>query len=916
MAKVRLFSLFAAVLCVAAAAPAGAQTGRVAGVVLDAASKRPLADAGVQVVGTMLGAMSGNDGRFSIANVPSGPVTLQVRRLGYEPRTITGLMLGATGVLTQDVELAPVVARIAAQIVRASADRGSVESALDEQRRSERITSAVTAEQIARSPDANAAQAVQRVSGVTVQDGRYVFVRGLGERYTTTSFNGARLPSPEPERKVVPFDLFPAGLLQSVTTSKSFTPDLPGDFSGASVDIRTRSYPAERQFSYSASIGRTAGTSRTLLFAPGVGGEAFALASRARGMPSVARDANLSTIDQAGMNHVINSLRDVWRPGRRAGHPNASVQTSLGGTGRFAGRRIGYLLSGTYSYSQDFKDQQTRALARPSGVSTQAEINRFTGTTSGESVLWGGLLDAGALVTPNSRLSFNAVYNRTADNDARVERGSFEDLGIPAEITRLDYVERSMWSTQLEGQHDLGRQALDWSVTGSGVSRNQPDRSELVYEIVPPSAQAPDGRLWLNTLAEGAVRTFSTLGERAGEARVNFKREFGSLERLLTVKAGTLVRGAHRDANTEAFGIYAPIMADSIRALAPEVLFGGRFTAPDSNVLRVRSLAQGGSYTADDAIVAVFAMADVPLADALSLVGGARVERSDAVVNSLSTLGEQSRAHRLFTDVLPSLALTYRPVSDVNVRFSLSRTVARPEYRELAAIKSRDVLGGVDVRGNPDLVRTRIDNADVRWEWYPRSGELVSAAVFAKRFHDPIERVYSSTSTNSFVTFVNARGAENVGLELEARKRLDVIADALTPFSAFASATLMRSRIRLGGVRGSSTNSARAMVGQAPYVVNAGLTYAFLDGQGSGTLLYNRVGPRLAEAGELPLPDVRELARDMLDASLRVPVGRSATARVDAKNLLDSRFVLRQGTVVRESYRYGRTLQIGVTVRR
>jgi TonB-dependent receptor len=422
--------------------------------------------------------------------------------------------------------------------------------------------------------------------------------------------------------------------------------------------------------------------------------------------------------------------------------------------------------------------------------------------------------------------------------------------------------------------------------------------------------------LWLNTTGEGAVRTFSTLDEKAGEARASYRLDFGPLEHTISVKTGALARGARRDANTQAFGISAPIMEDSVRALPAEVLFGGRFTAPDSSVFNIRSLAQGGSYTANDALFAGFAMADVPLSASWRLVTGARVEHSDVQVNAVSTLGQACPTERVFTDALPSVALTFRPSNGQTFRVSGSRTLARPEYRELACVRSRDVLGGVDQSGNPNLVRTLIDNADLRWEFYPRAGELLSVAAFAKRFHDPIERVSRSTSTNSFVTFVNAHAADNVGVELEARKGLDAIADVLSPLTVFSSVTIMRSQIRLGDKLGASTNANRAMVGQAPYVVNAGLTYSSASGPGSATLLYNRVGPRIVEAGELPLPDVKEKARDILDLSVRVPAGAGVVARIDAKNLLDAHYQLIQGTVTREAYRMGRTLQIGLNVQR
>ena len=221
-------------------------TGRIVGRVIDAASGVGIADAGVQVVGTSIGVRSGVDGRFAIAGVPAGTVAIQVRRIGFATKQVTGLVLEAGKSLEQSVSLTHATIQLETQVTTATRERGSVSDALDAQRTAVGVVSAVTAEQISKSPDGDAAQAVKRVSGVTVQDGKYVFVRGLGERYTTSSLNGARVPSPEPERRVVPLDMFPAGLLQTITTSKTFTPDLQGDFSGALVNIKTREFPAHQ----------------------------------------------------------------------------------------------------------------------------------------------------------------------------------------------------------------------------------------------------------------------------------------------------------------------------------------------------------------------------------------------------------------------------------------------------------------------------------------------------------------------------------------------------------------------------------------------------------------------------------------------------------------------------------------------
>ena len=924
-ASVTSFVLRAAALAlwITLAAPAIAAqgrdlpTGRIVGRIVDARSGLGLASVGVQVVGTTLGTTSGVDGRYTIAGVTAGTVTLHARRIGYTPKTVTGLELGADQTLEQDITLSAASVELAAVTVSAASERGSVNAALDQQRTATGVVNSVTSEQIAKSPDADAAQAVQRVSGVTVQDGRYVFVRGLGERYTTASLNGTRLPSPEPERKVVPLDLFPAGLLQSVTTSKTFTPDQPGDFSGASVDIRTREFPAQRLVTYSTSVGFSDNAAgRNVFYAPGVGGEAFALAGSSRNLPAELRAAgNLQgTITTADQNRFINSFRNVWQAGQRTGSPSGSLGASVGGSDPVFGQRIGYLLSGTYSYSQEAYTNQVRALARPGSRagSDVIEYDRFAGTTGRTSTLWGGLLNVGTLIGTRTRLSFNNTYNRTADNDARVENGSIERYGAAVDVQRLDYVQRSMYSSQLAGEHDLGTAKADWALAASGVTRDEPDRSELVYQHdTDPTTGRPE-LLWFSS-GEGAVRTFSALTEHSYEARANYQFDFGSAERSRTVKVGALGRATNRDADTRAYQITAPRMSVADRALTPEELFGGRFTAPDSEVLNISPLGQGGSYTASDRLAAGFLMGDVALGSRLRAIGGARLESSRVEVDAVSTLGTRVITRPAFTDMLGSLAFNYALTEAQNLRLSVARTLARPEYRELAPLTTRDVIGGVLLRGNPDLVRTKIDNADVRWEWYPNAGEVLSAGVFAKRFQDPIERVYQPTSNGDIITFANADRATDVGLELEARKNLGMLAPLLQPLSVFANLTAMHSQVHLGASQASSTNANRRLVGQAPYVVNSGITYSSRSGNTSATLLYNRVGERIVNAGANPLPDVLEHPRDVMDLSLRLPVLSQMALRMDARNLLNARYLVTQGNVTREAWTTGRAFSFGLT---
>jgi TonB-dependent receptor len=894
-------------------------TGRIVGRILDAATGQGLTDVGVQIVGTTLGGSSGIEGRYAVANIPAGTVTIQVRRLGYSPKTVTGVLLNGGQTLEQNITMQTATVQLQAMSVTAAAERGTVNEALDQQRTATGIVSSVTAEQITRSPDSDAAQAVQRVSGVTVQDGKYVFVRGLGERYTTASLNGSRIPSPEPEKRVVPLDLFPAGLLQTITTSKTFTPDQSGDFSGAQVDIKTREFPARRQVTYSLTTGFNSGTTgSTILSAPRAGGERFALVGAKRDLPwLLASVGNMQQINlnQADKNLLINTFRNSWAPLSERASPNVSTSISVGGNDAVLGHRIGYVASGTYSLTQDQRSDQIRARAdRGPTPGSTVEIDKFSGSTGSSSVLWGGLFNLSTLVGSNTRLMLNNTYNRTSDNDARSETGSIESDGIGAHIDRLQYVERSVRSSQLSAEHQLGeRHKLDWAATASAVSRDEPDRSEFVT-VLEGQPNAPEA-LWLNTGNQGAVRTFSTLDEKSTEGRVNYQLTFPWRNRQHSVKVGGLYRATDRDADSRAFSISAALAPASLRELPAEQLFDGRYSQGGSSVFDLAPLGQGGAYDARDRLTAGYAMTELGLSDRIRLIGGARLERDEVRVNAVSTLGSPVTTDKTWTDLLPSVALNVKVKEAQSLRLSVSRTLARPEYRELSPIASRDVIGGDNVEGDPNLERTRIVNADLRWEWYPNAGELFSVAVFGKRFDKPIERVYRAVSGTRTVFYLNADGADNYGVEVEMRKSMGMFAHALNPLTAFTNVTVMQSKIKLGETTASATNKDRRMVGQSPYVINAGLTYAPLSGATSATVLVNRVGERIDAAGDQPLPDVIEQARTALDFSLRFPVISTLSARFDAKNLLDDRFEVTQGTVLRESYRTGRVLQLGLVWR-
>lgn len=910
----------AASVILAAPAQAAQEPGRIIGRVLDAQSGLGLSDVGIQVVGTTLGSMTDADGRYTIANVPAGTVTIQVRRIGYAPKTVTGIMLSTGSTLEQNVALEAATIQLQTQVVTAAAERGTVNEALDQQRNAQGVVSSVTAEQIARSPDSDAAGAVQRVSGVTVQDGKHVFVRGLGERYTTTSLNGVRIPSPDPERKVVPLDMFPASLLKAVSTSKTFTPDQPGDFSGAQVDIQTRDFPSERTVTYSSSVGyNSAATGRDVLASPTASSEWFGFASDERVLPGIVRDAGnfTGTYSQPELNQMVGSFRNVWSPREQTGIPNSSFGASIGGNDPLFGQQVGYVGSLTYSANQEVRRDEYKALTDPATGNTAG--NEFRGTTGRTSILWGGLFNVSTFLGDGHLIASNNMLNRTADSEAHQDVGYDENYTRDVFLRRssLTYVERSVRSNQLSGQHTLaaGRHLLDWSATSSGVTRREPDRSDIVYASGIDVATGERLPFAMFMDVEGGVRrTFADLDESAWNLDANYRLAFGA-EMENSVKVGGLFLATTRDADVLQYGIRPGARRLTVEeaAQSPEEIFDGRYTSPTDSLFTIVPSNQGGSYEARDRLGAGYLMMDYGLTSRVRLIAGARAEQSNVEVTTYDFAGNDTLSTADYLDVLPALAMNVRLTERQNLRLSVSQTLARPEYRELSPLRNEGVFLAQAFRGNPGLRRTLIQNADVRWEWYPNAGEVVSVALFAKRFDGPIEQVEVPTSGKSTLTVVNSPGAENYGVELELRKHLGTLSALLQPLTVFTNATLMQSEIRLD--EASVTNANRPMAGQAPYVVNAGLTWATGSGF-SATALYNVVGERIRTAGSDPYLDTYEQPRHVVDLSLRVPVTSQLGAKLDARNLLDAPYELMQGTVLRERYTAGRVFSVGLTWRR
>jgi outer membrane receptor protein involved in Fe transport len=462
-------------------------------------------------------------------------------------------------------------------------------------------------------------------------------------------------------------------------------------------------------------------------------------------------------------------------------------------------------------------------------------------------------------------------------------------------------VERQLRTHQLRGEHALGLFRIDWRAMSAGATRLEPDRRE--YRQDRETAQ-----LWyLSDRPEGNQRFFSVLGDDTLELGID-GTAFLNKDETAKIKVGGLLLDREREVDTRRFKYFHRGISQDVLSGDPESVFTPENIGPGS--LQFEEFTQPtDNYSATQRIRAGYAMAEIPLRPWLRIMGGARMESSSQEVATFELFnpdGARTKAALATTDLLPAGTITVAPFDDLNIRGGYSRTVSRPDFRELSEAPFNDVTGGRLTFGNPELKRARIDHIDVRVEWFPSPEEVLSASVFTKAFTDPVETIVIASAQQS-VTWDNAEGAFNRGIEFEYRK------DLLPVLFTAGNLSFIQSNVEIGQASTSvQTSTERALQGQSPYVVNLQLGYDDEE-RGSGlTMLYNVFGRRIAEVGAQGAPDTYELPVHRLDLVGRQDLGAGFELSVKMKNLLDATAEVIQGPKRIERVQQGWSLGLGV----
>ena len=926
------FSLLTILLfCASATAQ---DTGKVQGVIVDAETGETLIGANVVIKdanGAPLHGTSTNlDGKFTLV-VPVGTHTIEVSYVTYATKVITDVAIATKEPTVLNISLPPEGLQADEIIVTAKAEQNSEVSMLAIQQKAAVVTDGISAELMSRSSSSDAGDALKRVTGITVVGGKYVYVRGLGERYSNTQVNGADMPSPEPNRRVVPMDIFPAGLLENIQVSKTFSPDQPGDFSGGSVQVKTRDFPDKFTFSFSASGGYHSQTTfKDAQTYAGGSWDFLGIDDGARSLPDLVKtQAADQPVRQRGRFSTAGftaeevqafgqSFSNIWQPRIKSAPVNQSYSVSVGNSIGSGGKELGYVASFTYDNSLKNTDENWnsfRITADPSGNQILTPFTSYSVQSTTNSILWGSLLNVSLRLSPLHKISVKTLYNRSTDDEARTYTGFNSDRGTDLLDYRLQYVERGIFTSQLSGEHHFGgflNSNIEWLLNTSQATRDEPDNREVLYEM-------RNGEWTFFDITQSGSRFFFDLVDDAQGAKLDWTIPidgFGGLASKLKFGTKWSTKDRSFDARRFRFEQSSGIQRSVDLTQDPEEIFISENIAPGLFQLRETTRATD-NYSASQDLWATYMMTDFQISPKWRFVGGLRIENAKQQLISFDPFAITTQPIEVAldnTDLLPGLNLVYKLTDRTNLRTAYSRTIARPDFRELAPFEFTDFIGGRAVSGNPDLKRSSIDNFDVRYETFPRLGELLAVSAFYKKFHDPIEQIIRPTAQLS-VTYQNAKAATNYGLELEFRRRLDAITPALEPLSVNVNVTLVKSEIDIEPGLGVQTSDSRALQGQSPYVVNLTLGYDNAERGLQGNMLYNVFGRRISEVGAQGLPDVFEQPRHQVDFNLKKKQGKF-TYKFSAKNLLDSKVLYKQAEGVFREHRAGRSFSLGVSYER
>ena len=896
-----------------------AQTGSISGKVTDASNNEVLIGANVLVVGTTTGASSDLDGYYSINGLAPGIYQIKISYISYQTKGVDNVVVKENQETKINVPLNPASTELDEVVVTAEALRNSEVSVLKIQQKSEGIVDGVSAELISKNNSSDGTDVLKRMTGVTITEGKYLYIRGVGDRYNNTLLNGANLPSTDPEKKSFSYDIFPASLIENLITAKTFTPDKPADFSGGLVQISTIEFPSKFIIDVSTTSSYTTETTgKSFLSYKGGSRDFLGYDNGTRSLPETINGQKIVrgnfTSDQ--LKDIGLSFKNNWNTIDKTAPINSGLKLTLGDKIDFDEGILGYIASFTYSNSYETKEIENNSYA------LDGYRYEYAGAKGTYSVMWGGLFNLSYKFSGNNKISFKNVYNQNADDETIFQEGRYRGSDQHRSITSLRYVSRNLLSNQLMGEHHFGLMnglTAEWNLSYANSKREEPDARRFIYGRGIENPDQPFRFLLDQSLT---TRYFGNLDDDNYGASADFTLKPFVDPNLPTFKIGYNFDKKERIFDARTFGFRnvpggSFMKEDSVLQSSVDKIFTPEnFNSQFIEIIEMTKASD--SYDSEEEINSTYLMLDATLLSKFRVVTGVRNEYSTQMLNSKTQTGEDVNVNESYNDILPALNVTYLLNENINIRAAYSITLARPEFRELAPFSYFDFVANELVEGNPALKRSLIYNYDLRFEVFPNSGELYALSFFYKKFKDPIEQILISASAfEPTRSYLNGETANNYGIELELRKSLNFISPVFDYLSFVGNVSLIQSEIEV--TKNSSGNSfqvaKRSLQGQANYILNAGLYYDNYDLGFNSSIVYNKVGHKIDKVGYSGVGDVIELPRDLLDFSVSQKVLSHFTIKFLVKDLFnqDRKLIQRtpDGDKTADLEKTGRSFSLG-----
>ena len=712
---------------------------------------------------------------------------------------------------------------------------------------------------------------MKRTPGASIQEGKFIIIRGLADRYNQAMLDGVLLTSTEPDRKTFSFDLIPSSIIDNIVINKAFVPEYPGEWAGGLIQVNTKDIPSKSFFNLQIGTGYNSQTTFKKFYKDPQGGKYDWLDfdDGTRALPALyTTKSNFDTSSRALKTSIGKAMRNAWSPEQYNAPLNISFQANGGLAGTFFGKRIGLIAGLFYNKANRYQAAVNRRnVLNPDEsftIETAFDDDRYI-----RDISVGAIGSLSIQLNSLNKITVKSILNVNNTNSVILRAGL--DRTRPDTIlngTEMNFRQNSFFTTQLSGEHSIAKPLkLKWYGAFNILDGYQPDQRRLLYSKSDPQAQF--SAVISNTLSQqSGSRIYQSLSDYIYTGGGDLSYTFNAFDQKQAIKGGYMFQVKDRLYDAQLFANYLPTDNPALRVLPASQIFSqGNFGNGFDNRFAFDAIKNRNfRYMANTILNAGFLQFDNQFSGKLRIVWGLRVEHYDQLVGSVKKW-DPRHINSVVTDFLPGVNATYKINSKSNLRLSGSQTVIRPELRELSFLNLYDFELNASVQGEPGLARTKISNADLRYEYYPRAGEVLTAGVFFKNFRKPIEQIYNEgAGGSSTFTFKNPEKAIAYGVEMELRKKLD-FADLLRNFSFQSNVSLIHSRIE-----DTTLDIDRPMQGQSPYTLNLGLMYDLQPKGISATLLFNQVGHRIYLVGDKSAgagtPDIYEAPRALLDLQL------------------------------------------------